>query len=76
MMYIQQKITRRAIELLALPKGMPAVILDIGCGSGLSGQVLEDLPHVQWIGLDISKAMLGLHVLTVFISISFFRYCT
>jgi hypothetical protein len=29
------------------------------CGSGLSGEVLTDLGH-QWIGLDISTAMLGL----------------
>jgi len=32
-------------------------VLDIGCGSGLSGEVLTDLGH-QWIGLDISNAML------------------
>lgn len=28
------------------------------CGSGLSGEVLTDLGH-QWVGLDISSAMLG-----------------
>ena len=28
------------------------------CGSGLSGEVLTDLGH-QWVGLDISTAMLG-----------------
>ena len=59
-MYIQRKLTKRAIELLALPYGMPAVVLDIGCGSGLSGEVLEELPHIQWIGLDISSSMLRL----------------
>lgn len=50
--------SERAIELLALPEDEPCMILDIGCGSGLSGSVLEDLEHV-WVGLDISKAMLG-----------------
>lgn len=59
-MYIQRKLTKRAVELLALPKGMPALILDIGCGSGLSGEILEKMSHVQWIGLDISRYMLRL----------------
>ena len=51
--------TYRALELLDLDdsKG-PAFLLDIGCGSGLSGQVLEEEGHF-WVGLDISKSMLG-----------------
>ena len=53
--------TYRAIELLALPEDKSAYILDIGCGSGLSGEVLEDEGHV-WVGLDISKSMLGMHL--------------
>lgn len=32
-------------------------ILDIGCGSGLSGEVLSEFGHVFW-GLDISPSML------------------
>ena len=28
------------------------------CGFGLSGEVLTDLGH-QWVGYDISRAMLG-----------------
>jgi hypothetical protein len=40
---IQEKLTARATELLALEAdGVPKFILDIGCGSGLSGQVLTD----------------------------------
>merc|ERR1719213_970435 len=35
----------------------PCMILDIGCGSGLSGGVLSEEGH-EWIGLDISPAML------------------
>lgn len=42
-MEIQEKLTARALELLALPDdGVPKFILDVGCGSGLSGQVLSE----------------------------------
>lgn len=50
--------SERAVELLNLPD-RPCYILDIGCGSGLSGEVLTRLGHV-WVGLDISTSMLGL----------------
>lgn len=50
--------SERAIELLVLPEDTPCYLLDIGCGSGLSGSVLEDQGHF-WVGLDISTAMLG-----------------
>ena len=40
---IQEKLTARALELLSLPDdGIPKFILDVGCGSGLSGQVLSE----------------------------------
>lgn len=51
----------RAVELLALPEDQSCLILDIGCGSGLSGSVLEDSDHM-WIGIDISKAMLDVAI--------------
>lgn len=54
---IQVQMCERAIELLALAEDEPHMILDIGCGSGLSGSVLEDQGHA-WIGIDIAKAML------------------
>ncbi|KAF2878995.1 hypothetical protein ILUMI_27177 [Ignelater luminosus] len=54
---IQVQMSERAIELLTLPEDTPCYLLDIGCGSGLSGSVLEDQGHF-WVGLDISKAML------------------
>ncbi|TYK05475.1 putative 18S rRNA (guanine-N(7))-methyltransferase [Cucumis melo var. makuwa] len=55
---IQAKITDRALELLTLPDdGVPRLLLDIGCGSGLSGETLSEHGH-QWIGLDISQSML------------------
>jgi len=50
--------TYRALELLALPEDKPSFILDIGCGSGLSGEILEEEGHV-WAGVDISPSMLG-----------------
>ncbi|CAH2052077.1 unnamed protein product, partial [Iphiclides podalirius] len=54
---IQAQMTERCIELLVLPEDTPCLLLDIGCGSGLSGAVLEENGHL-WIGLDISPAML------------------
>jgi len=58
---IQLTMSERAVELLALPEGSLCHILDLGCGSGLSGSVLEDLGH-SWVGVDISKAMLGIYI--------------
>lgn len=57
MIGVQREITERAIELLRLPGDKPSFILDIGCGSGLSGQVLEEQGHV-WVGCDVSRDML------------------
>ena len=55
---IQGRMSERALELLALPPGKSCFLLDIGCGSGLSGGVLSDEGHT-WIGFDISQAMLS-----------------
>lgn len=56
MIEIQEKMTERAIDLLMLPDE-PCLLLDVGCGSGLSGGVLEEHGHL-WVGIDISTAML------------------
>lgn len=56
-MDIQARLTHRALELLNLPEDKPAFILDIGCGSGLSGEVLEEYDY-EWVGVDISPSML------------------
>ena len=58
MIGIQNEMSNRAIELLALPEDQPCLVLDLGCGSGLSGECLEENGHF-WIGIDISKSMLG-----------------
>lgn len=55
---IQAEMTDRALELLQLPPGESAFILDIGCGSGLSGELLDEDGHV-WVGVDIAPSMLG-----------------
>ncbi|XP_027332402.1 18S rRNA (guanine-N(7))-methyltransferase RID2-like isoform X1 [Abrus precatorius] len=53
-------LSERALELLALPDdGVPKLLLDIGCGSGLSGETLSESGH-HWIGLDISPSMLNI----------------
>ncbi|XP_074643287.1 18S rRNA (guanine-N(7))-methyltransferase-like [Tubulanus polymorphus] len=61
MIEIQQKLSERAIELLALPDDVPCLVLDIGCGSGLSGECLTDQGHI-WVGMDISSDMLDIAV--------------
>lgn len=53
--------TYRALELLDLKA--PSFILDVGCGSGLSGEMLsqetpEDGGPHTWVGMDISPSML------------------
>ncbi|KAJ1952066.1 18S rRNA (guanine1575-N7)-methyltransferase [Linderina pennispora] len=60
---IQAEMTLRAVELLALPDtdDVPCYLLDIGCGSGLSGEILEEDGHV-WVGMDIAPAMLDIAV--------------
>uniref|UniRef100_A0A8C0KIA7 BUD23 rRNA methyltransferase and ribosome maturation factor n=1 Tax=Canis lupus dingo TaxID=286419 RepID=A0A8C0KIA7_CANLU len=58
MIDVQTKMAGRALELLCLPEGQPCYLLDIGCGSGLSGDYLSDEGH-YWVGIDISPAMLG-----------------
>jgi 18S rRNA (guanine1575-N7)-methyltransferase len=50
--------TYRALELLNLPEDEPALLLDIGCGSGLSGEILDEQGYV-WAGVDIAPSMLG-----------------
>jgi hypothetical protein len=50
--------TYRALELLNLPPGEPALLLDIGCGSGLSGEILDEEGYM-WVGVDIAPSMLG-----------------
>jgi 18S rRNA (guanine1575-N7)-methyltransferase len=57
---VQQKMAERAIELLNL-KDPYGLILDLGCGSGLSGQAIEELGYT-WVGVDVSQAMLEVAV--------------
>lgn len=55
--------TNRALELLDLKT--PSLLLDIGCGSGLSGEILSAVPEDEggphiWVGMDISASMLDI----------------
>jgi 18S rRNA (guanine1575-N7)-methyltransferase len=54
---VQSRLSQRAYELLALEEGKSLHILDIGCGSGLSGEILTESGH-YWTGMDISDSML------------------
>jgi len=58
-MEIQANMTERAIEILDLPPDQPAFILDLGCGSGISGDCITEQGHF-WVGMDISPAMLDI----------------
>lgn len=58
-MAIQESMTYRALELLEFQeKDGPQLILDLGCGSGLSSQCIEESGH-KWVGVDISDAMIS-----------------
>ncbi|RAH46435.1 18S rRNA methyltransferase BUD23 [Aspergillus aculeatinus CBS 121060] len=54
---VQAEMSHRALELLDLRT--PSLILDAGCGSGLSSQIVSQAGH-QVIGLDVSASMLQL----------------
>mmetsp|Transcript_76865 Transcript_76865/g.238077 ORF Transcript_76865/g.238077 Transcript_76865/m.238077 type:complete len:280 (-) Transcript_76865:58-897(-) len=56
MIEIQTKMTERALQLLLLPE-RPCLLLDIGCGSGISGEGISEAGHM-WVGYDISHSML------------------
>ncbi len=56
--HIQSDMTHRALELLNLSPDEPKLLLDIGCGSGLSGEILDEEGH-YWVGVDIAPSMLG-----------------
>ncbi|ORY90775.1 S-adenosyl-L-methionine-dependent methyltransferase [Leucosporidium creatinivorum] len=61
---IQAEMTYRCLELLDLPPSdedediaRPSYLLDIGAGSGLSGEILTEEGH-EWVGMDVSGGML------------------
>ena len=58
MQEIQATMSIRALELLCLPEDESCLLLDLGCGSGLSGEIISEAGH-EWIGLDISPSMLS-----------------
>ncbi|RCI10272.1 hypothetical protein L249_8570 [Ophiocordyceps polyrhachis-furcata BCC 54312] len=58
---IQAAMTHRALQLLDLSQ--PSLVLDVGCGSGLSGEILSAVPRSEggphtWVGIDLSPSML------------------
>lgn len=55
---IQAEITIRALQLLEIDDSA-ALILDLGCGSGLSGNVLSEEGY-SWVGVDLSPSMLAI----------------
>ncbi|XP_001366808.1 probable 18S rRNA (guanine-N(7))-methyltransferase [Monodelphis domestica] len=61
MIEIQTQMSERAVELLSLPEDQPCFLLDVGCGSGLSGDFISEQGH-YWVGIDISSSMLDVAV--------------
>jgi SAM-dependent methyltransferase len=59
MQAIQTAMTQRAVELLNLPQDKPLFLLDVGCGTGMSGEELTMMGY-HWVGCDISPHMLGM----------------
>jgi len=55
----QYELTERCLQILAIPEDKNPLILDIGCGSGLSGEILTEFGY-YWLGMDISKSMLNI----------------
>ena len=57
--YIQKSITQRALEFLcAFDSSYPKLVLDIGCGTGLSTESATENGH-QVVGIDIAMPMLS-----------------
>lgn len=56
--HIQAQMTLRALELLNLEQDSPHLLLDVGCGSGLSGEILTEEGY-NWVGMDIAPSMLA-----------------
>lgn len=55
---MQRDLAERCLELLAFPNdGTPQLLLDIGTGTAISGEVLSRHGH-HWVGADISRPML------------------
>ncbi|CAN8076896.1 unnamed protein product [Agarophyton chilense] len=55
---VQKTLAQRCVELLALPCDQSCLLLDIGTGTGLSGEELSRAGH-HWVGTDLSPAMLN-----------------
>lgn len=57
---LPREIERRLLERLDIIRVQPARIVDAGCGAGHSrGPLLQRYPAAQWIGADLSTAMLA-----------------
>jgi len=56
---IQRELSQRAIDLLDLPSDKTMYLLDVGCGTGMSGKQISRAGH-EWVGYDISADMLDI----------------
>ncbi len=57
---LQHEVGRRLLERTEFLRAAPAVVLDLGCGTGFTTRSLSAaFPKTQLIGLDWAKSMLG-----------------
>ena len=56
----QRALADRALQLLDLPAGVPALLLDAGCGTGLVGVELKKHGFSNFYGADLSQKLLDL----------------
>lgn len=54
---VQRKLTERALELIEIDNSIPQMILDVGCGTAISGQLLVER-NQMFVGVDIAPEML------------------
>lgn len=58
---VQSEMSERCLDLIGITEitddEEPKFVLDLGCGSGLSGEIIDERGHMWW-GIDISSSML------------------
>lgn len=55
---IQRELTERALALIEIDDSFPQMILDVGCGTAISGQLISETMHHMFVGVDIAPEML------------------
>ena len=76
MVEVQLKMTERAVELLHLPPATPHLLLDLGCGSGLSGEFLSEQASCTLALPQLTNLTLSAIIVLLRRSVRFLYYIT